>query len=70
MSEETKPARCGCGGEPTIWHNYGGLCFISCKECEITTKGYDNHFLAIKAWNKAMGAKDINVSDKNMTLSA
>lgn len=57
MTNELKPVRCGCGGEAVIWHNFGGLTFVSCKDCEITSHGYDNHFEAIRAWNKAMGER-------------
>ena len=76
MNNELKPVRCGCGGEPVIWHNFSGLTFLSCKSCEITSKGYDNHFEAIEAWNRAMGAnrvqfeavaKDIDVPGKFAT---
>jgi len=57
MSKELKPIHCGCGGEASIWYNFGGLCFVSCKKCEITTHGHDNQILAIEAWNRAMGER-------------
>lgn len=78
MSEELKPVRCGCGGEAKIeWANgydpfaekripklwYG----VICKKCKIQTKAYYTEAEAITAWNRAMGATDMNVGDKERT---
>lgn len=72
MNEELKPIKCGCGGEafshfiPLM----GNLpsCFIYCKKCGIKTIPFQTESEAITAWNKAMGAKDINVPDKETVL--
>lgn len=66
MSDELEPVRCGCGGEAKIDH-YIETYFVYCKKCQIITLMYDSKAEAIEAWNKAMGAKDINVPDKERT---
>ena len=53
-TDNLKPVRCGCGGEAELYHNFGGLSFIYCKSCDITTTGYDTEAEAIEAWNTAM----------------
>lgn len=70
MTDELKPVRCGCGGE--AWTDYiigepseGVGWFVCCKNCEIQTPAeYPTEAEAITAWNRAMGAKDINVPRK------
>ena len=42
---------------------------MECQKCGICTNFYNTEAEAITAWNTAMGAKDINVPNKNMTLS-
>ena len=70
MSEEMKPVRCGCGGEPIVGHIEKTRClpkdrwYIGCPNCDICTKIYDTEAEVITAWNTAMGAKDINVPAK------
>ena len=75
-TEELKPVRCGCGGE--AWTDYiigepseGVGWFVCCKNCEIQLPPeYDTEAEAITAWNRAMGAKDINVPSKERTAKA
>ena len=78
MSDKLTPVRCGCGGEahhdsascwnpeeeemmPNFWHR------VICKNCGTQTKAFYTEAEAIQAWNKAMGAKDINVPNKFAT---
>ena len=78
MTDELKPVNCGCGGEahhdsascwnpeeeewmPNFWHR------VICKNCGTQTKAFYTEAEAIQAWNKAMGAKDINVPNKFAT---
>ena len=68
MTDELKPVRCGCGGEAMLlvdMNNYS----IMCRKCGINTENYDTEAEAIMAWNKAMGAKDINVPDKKERIA-
>ena len=74
---ELKPVRCWCGGEAyhdttrgwipmredafVVWHR------VICKNCGTQTKAFYTEAEAIQAWNKAMGAKDINVPNKFAT---
>jgi hypothetical protein len=76
MINELKLVRCGCGGEAhhdtvrgwnpvredafVLWHR------VICKNCGTQTKVFYIEAEAIEAWNKAMGAKDINVPSKNI----
>lgn len=65
-SEEMKPVRCGCGGKAEIRYQsdmYG----VRCSKCFIWNGGFNTEAEAIEAWNKAMGAKDINVPVKERT---
>lgn len=68
MSEELKPVRCGCGGEPGYyddrWH---GCCGIQCMKCGIDMSNCESEEEAIRKWNTAMGATDNNVGDKERT---
>ena len=70
-SNNLKPVRCGCGGEVEV-HIMGhemtkAQYYINCEKCDTRTWFYDTEAEAITAWNKAMGAKDINVPDKERT---
>ena len=72
MSDELKPVRCGCGGETEIDCHLGdlnrcNLYYVYCHKCRITSANYHSEAEAIEAWNKAMGAKDINVPTKERT---
>ena len=66
---------CGCGGDayhdsascwnpeqeewiPNFWHR------VICKNCGTQTKAFYTEAEAITAWNRAMGATDMNVGDK------
>lgn len=73
MDNELKPVHCNCGGEAEAivledyetnepWH------IVQCNKCKIETDEYRTKAEAITAWNKAMGAKDINVPDKEIVL--
>ena len=72
MTDELKPVRCGCGGEAKIdKHTYYRALptyGVRCHRCgQETRQFYISEAEAITAWNKAMGAKDINVPDKERT---
>ena len=62
---------CGCGGEAGIDYlgrfNTHDLYYVYCKNCYIQTANYGTETKAVKAWNKAMSAKDINVPNKFAT---
>lgn len=68
-----QPVPCGCGGEAVTDYIIGEPCegldwFVYCKNCEIQLPAeYSTEDEAIDAWNKAMGAKDINVHNKERT---
>ena len=66
MSEELKPVRCGCGGEAVIYvTHWWGKCYVcECDECGTASRPCTTKAEAITAWNRAIGAKDINVPDK------
>ena len=67
MSTALKPVRCGCGGEPVVGHiektSYlpKDRWYIGCPKCDICTGLYDTEDEVVEAWNRAMGAKDINI---------
>lgn len=78
MSESLKPVRCGCGGEAEVDcllqpdGFYMAGCY--CKNCGTKTipfwdkekaKAID---YAVTTWNRAMGATDMNVGDKERTV--
>lgn len=71
MEDEIKIANCGCGGEAVHgkWVRKVGVIAhaVGCKNCGIQTKPYPTEAEAITAWNRAMGAKDINVPNKFVT---
>lgn len=66
MTDELKPVRCGCGGEAEVGEvHFWGRCYtVQCSECGIETKPQNTEAEAVTAWNRAMGAKDINVPRK------
>ena len=63
MTDELKPVRCGCGGEPVVGHikktSYlpKDRWYIGCPKCDICTGIYDTEAEAITTWNKAMGER-------------
>ena len=67
MNNELKTIQCGCGGEAKTvlneFYNYLTHCLV----CGMSTRAFDTEAEAITAWNKAMGAKDINVPNKFAT---
>lgn len=72
MTDELKPVRCGCGGEAkVVKHEYfecSPTYGVTCYKCgTATNQGFDTEAEAIQAWNRAMGAKDINVPNKFAT---
>lgn len=71
MNNELKTVQCGCGGEAVHgkWVRKVGVIAhaVGCKNCGIQTKPYPTEAEAITAWNRAMGAKDINVPNKFVT---
>lgn len=67
MTDEMKPVKCGCGGEARLG-NADYMCVaVYCMDCGTRTKPFNVPAEAIRAWNRAMGAKDINVPDKFAT---
>lgn len=67
MTDEMKPVRCGCGGEAAVLTGYYEkqvYFIVKCWECGTQTCHKRTKAEAISAWNKAMGAKDINVPTK------
>ena len=60
-----KPVRCGCGGEAVIDQTEGYDEYqVYCPKCFMQSGTYDTEAEAVKAWNLAMGASDINVGNK------
>ena len=79
MTDKLKPVNCGCGGEakhvtescwnpeeekwiPNFWHR------VICKNCGTQTKAFYTEAEAIEVWNKAMGAKNVNISDQETVI--
>ena len=65
----TELIHCGCGGEPEIFHiapeEYEGSYCVRCTKCLTQTPFFNkDKDKAIEVWNRAMGAKDINVPNK------
>ena len=77
MTDELKPVKCGCGGEAKVdWTVINGayMAGVVCQKCGMKTASVwrmDDldgvKAEAIRAWNRAMGAKDINVPNKERT---
>ena len=67
MTNELKPVNCGCGGEAEVYAWVSGSYSCHCLSCKIETTNCKTPEEAVTAWNKAMGAKDINVPDKERT---
>lgn len=74
-----KLINCGCGGQPyldfaknwdpekeewipSFWHR------VICRKCGTQTIAFYTEAEAITAWNTAMGAKDINIINKNTII--
>ncbi len=74
MSDELKPAHCGCGGEAEV-RGFENLddsvsIYICCTKCHTSTVSFTGDQAeanAVEVWNQAMGAKDINVPAKERT---
>ena len=67
MTDELTPVCCGCGGEAKVQRVRtlkSHVLVVMCTKCEIATNYYATEAEAIEAWNRAMGAKDINVPGK------
>lgn len=66
MSNNLKPARCGCGGEAQIAKKIlmGNLpdVYIFCRNCSIRTGEYYSVAEAVEAWNRAMGERTAKVN--------
>ena len=67
MENEIKIANCGCGGNGKILKINENSFFITCSKCHTDSGIYSTEAEAINAWNRAMGAKDINVPNKERT---
>ena len=60
-----KPVNCGCGGEAKVIMLIPEVYAVECSKCWIRTGSpAKTEAEAITAWNRAMGAKDINVPNK------
>ena len=69
MESELKPVNCGCGGEAKVDTKLVSCTPVErkrvyCSECYISTEWMKSEAEAITSWNRAMGAKDINVPNK------
>lgn len=66
MTEKLKPVPCGCGGEAEVklWAEPETPYVVMCHKCGIVTEDFPTEAEAIEVWNRAMGAKDINVPNK------
>ena len=73
MTDKLKPVRCECGGGAHVvqysvkdWdlNKWVPAFYVECKKCGIRTIDYPTEAEAVTAWNRAMGATDINVGDK------
>ena len=68
MEDEIKIVNCGCGGKSMLYISpITTRCLLQCESCKIETAFYDTEIEAVEAGNKAMGAKDINVPNKERT---
>ena len=67
MEDKIKIANCGCGGKGKVLKITEKDYFITCSNCHTDSGIYSTETEAIQAWNKAMGAKDINVPNKFAT---
>ena len=71
MTDELNPVRCGCGGEAQVMHpSYTHCIVVMCGKCGIKTPYMNTETEAIETWNRAMGATDMNVGDKERTAKA
>ena len=67
MTDELKPVRCGCGGDVAVLfgvdkgHEYY---IVKCWGCGTQTVKKRHKAEAVEAWNRAMGATDMNVGNK------
>ena len=68
MSEELKPVRCGCGGEAKTIQAFNKGWYVYCPKCIMCGSFYSTEAEAITAWNRAMGATDMNVGDKETVI--
>ena len=76
MTDELKPVRCGCGGEAKVSTWTGTMAttindcnVVYCETCGTQTKRFKTESEAIEVWNRAMGAKDINVPNKTAKVT-
>ena len=68
MEDEITIVNCGCGGEATVDQTDGYDEYqVYCPKCFMCSGTFNTKSEAITAWNKAMGAKDINVPNKFAT---
>lgn len=67
MEDKIKIVNCGCGGSGKVLKINEKSYFITCSNCHTDSGIYSTEAEAIQAWNKAMGAKDINVPNKFAT---
>ena len=60
---------CGCGGQASMCYGFEhrNIYAVECAVCGTCTCDYDTKAEAIEAWNRAMGAKDINIPNKERT---
>ena len=71
MRSESKPVRCGCGGEGVVRKGQTTECWwVECSKCEISTmwKLRYSESEAIEAWNTAMGERTAKVVCHGTTM--
>ena len=63
MSTDLKPCPF-CGSVAIVWMQAGHAHYLECSHCGGRIRPHIDKAEAIEAWNRAMGAKDINVPNK------
>ena len=68
VTKMIQPVRCGCGGEAEVLQpsGYREHFLVWCPDCGIKTSYQLTEAEAIETWNRAMGARDINVPNKDL----
>ena len=68
----SEPVNCGCGGEAHVYNCVPNFAWyaVKCKACGMETSSYHTEAEAVETWNRAMGAKDINVPNNERTAKA
>ena len=67
MSEELKPVRCGCGGEAEVLKFNNKTWIVMCNKCRTSSENYTSRDKAIVAWNRAIGATNLQIVVKKIS---